>query len=95
VGSLSQFKEYAGPLLRGQLSAGEGISGIRFFKGIENADYLLHNSILRRFPSIVAPARPDGWRSVNGRIEQLANCSFHESLANRRSSNLARVGLGQ
>jgi hypothetical protein len=48
VGSLSQFEEYTGPLLRGHLSAGKGIGGIGLLKGVENADYLLHNSILRR-----------------------------------------------
>jgi hypothetical protein len=30
VGSLSQFEEYAGTLLRGQLSAGRRIGGIGF-----------------------------------------------------------------
>jgi len=47
VGSLSQFKEYGGPLLRGHLSAGKGIGGIGFLKVVENADYFLHNLILR------------------------------------------------
>ena len=47
VGSLSQFEEYAGPLLRGHLSAGKRVRGIGFLKGIENADYFLHNPILR------------------------------------------------
>jgi hypothetical protein len=47
VGSLSQFEEYAGPLLRGHLSAGKGIGGIGFLKGVENADYFLHSPILR------------------------------------------------
>lgn len=42
MGSLSQFEEYSGPLLRGHLSAGKGIGGIGLLKGIENADYFLH-----------------------------------------------------
>ena len=46
MGSLSQFEEYAGPLLRGHLSAGKGIGGIGFLKAVEDADYLLHNPIL-------------------------------------------------
>jgi len=46
VGSLSQFEENVGPLLRGHLSAGKGIGGIGFLKGVENADYFLHNLIL-------------------------------------------------
>jgi len=28
------------------LSAGKGIGGIGFFKGVKNADYLFHNLIL-------------------------------------------------
>jgi len=47
AGSLTQFEEYVGPLLRGHLSAGNGIGGIGFFKGVENADYFLHTLILR------------------------------------------------
>jgi hypothetical protein len=47
VGSLSQFEEYADPLLRGHLSAGKIIGGIGFLKGIEHADYFLHSLILR------------------------------------------------
>jgi hypothetical protein len=46
VGSLSQFEENVGPLLRGHLSAGKGIGGIGFFKGVKNADYFFHNLIL-------------------------------------------------
>ena len=46
VGSLSQFEEYASPLLRGHLSAGKGIGGIGFLKGVENSDHFLHNLIL-------------------------------------------------
>ena len=46
MGSLSQFEEDVGPLLRGHLSAGKGIGGIGFFTGVENADYFLHNLIL-------------------------------------------------
>ena len=49
MGSLPQFEEYAGPLLRGHLSAGKCIGGIGLLKGVENADHFLHNSILRRF----------------------------------------------
>jgi hypothetical protein len=47
VGSLSQFEEYADPLLRGHLSAGKGIGGIGLLKAGENADYFLHDLILR------------------------------------------------
>jgi hypothetical protein len=46
VGSLPQFEEYGGPLLRGHLSAVKGIGGIGLLKGIEDADYFLHNLIL-------------------------------------------------
>ena len=46
MGSLSQFEEYAGPLLRGQLSAGKGVRGIGFLKTVEDADYFLHDLIL-------------------------------------------------
>jgi hypothetical protein len=38
VGSLSQFEENVGPLLRGPLRAGKGIGGIGFLKGVKNAD---------------------------------------------------------
>jgi hypothetical protein len=38
VGSLSQFEENVGPLLRGHVSAGKGIGGIGFLKGAKNAD---------------------------------------------------------
>ena len=47
MGSLSQFEEYAGPLLRGHMSAGKGIGGIGFLKTVEHADYFLHSAILR------------------------------------------------
>jgi hypothetical protein len=47
VGPLSQFEEYADPLLRSHLRAGNGIGAIGFLKGIENADYFLHDPILR------------------------------------------------
>ena len=47
MGSLSQFEEYAGPLLRGHLGAGKGIGGIGFLEAVENADYFLHSLILR------------------------------------------------
>jgi hypothetical protein len=43
MGSLSQFEEYADPLLRGHLSAGKGIGGIGLLKAGENADYFLHH----------------------------------------------------
>ena len=46
MGSLSQFEEYTGPLLRGHLGAGKGIG---FLKGVEDADYFLHSLILRWF----------------------------------------------
>ena len=46
MGSLSQFEEYAGPLLRGHLSAGNGVGGIGLLKAVEDADYFLHNLIL-------------------------------------------------
>ena len=46
MGSLSQFEEYAGPLLRGHLSAGNGIGGIGFLKAVEDADHFIHNLIL-------------------------------------------------
>ena len=55
VGSLSQFKEYAGPLLRGHLSAGEGIGGIGLFEAGENADYFLHGLILVGSSIMVSP----------------------------------------
>jgi hypothetical protein len=47
VGSLSQFEEYAGALLRGHLSAGKSIGRVGFLKAVENADYFLHDLILR------------------------------------------------
>jgi hypothetical protein len=47
VGSLSQFEEYVGPLLWSHLSAGNGIGGIGCLKRVENADYFLHDPILR------------------------------------------------
>ena len=43
MGSLSQFEEYADPLLRGHLNAGNGVGGIGFLKAVEDADYFLHN----------------------------------------------------
>lgn len=39
VGSLSQFEEDVGPLLRGHLRAGKGVGGIDLFEGVKNADY--------------------------------------------------------
>jgi hypothetical protein len=38
VGSLSQFEEYAGALLRAHQSAGKRIGGIGFLKGVEDTD---------------------------------------------------------
>ncbi len=49
VGALSQFEEYAGPPLRGHFSTGKRIRSIGFLKAVENADYFLHNLILRGF----------------------------------------------
>ena len=49
MGSLSQFKEDVGALLRGHLSAGEGVRGVGLLKTGENTDYFLHNPILRWF----------------------------------------------
>ena len=46
MGSLSQFEEYADPLLRGHLSAGNSVGGIGFLKTVEDTDYFLHNLIL-------------------------------------------------
>lgn len=46
MGSLSQFEEDVGPLLRGHLRAKKGVGGIGFFKGVKNADYFLHTVIL-------------------------------------------------
>ncbi len=46
MGSLSQFEEYADPLLRAHLTAGNGVGGIGFLEAVENADYLLHAFIL-------------------------------------------------
>jgi hypothetical protein len=72
VGSLSQFEEYAGPLLRGQLSAGKGVGGIGFLKTVEDADYFLHNFILLwLFDCCVVglsscEAKERGWRLLVG-----------------------------
>ena len=52
MGSLSQFEENVGPLLRGHLSAGKGIRGIGFFEGVKNADDFLHSFILLWFPLV-------------------------------------------
>jgi len=57
VGSLSQFEEDVHPLLRGHLSAGKGIGGIGFFKGVKNADYSLHNLILLSCSILAAAER--------------------------------------
>jgi len=69
VGSLSQFEEYAGPLLRSQLSAGKGVGGIGFLKTVEDADYFLHNFILlwllRRGAQFLR-AKERGWRLLVG-----------------------------
>ena len=67
MGSLPQFEEYAGPLLRGHLSAGNCIGGIGLLKAVENADHFLHNSILRRFQIMAASAlRTRERRSADG-----------------------------
>ena len=47
MGSLSQFEECGDALLRGHSSAGEGVGGIGLVKAVEDADYFLHNLILR------------------------------------------------
>jgi hypothetical protein len=72
VGSLSQFEEYAGPLLRGQLSAGKGVGVIGFLKTVEDADYFLHILILlwfvrwlRRGAQFLR-AKERGWRLLVG-----------------------------
>ena len=46
MGSLSQFEEYANPLLWAYLTAGHGVGSVGFLKAVENADYFLHNLIL-------------------------------------------------
>ena len=48
VGSLSQFEEYASPLLRAHLTAGNGVGGVGFLEAVEDANYFLHNLILLR-----------------------------------------------
>src|ERR1700741_2604763 len=47
VVSLSQFEEYAAPLLRAHLSAGKGIGGVGFFKALENAHDFFPTPIVR------------------------------------------------
>ena len=49
MGSLSQFKEDGGALLRGHLSTGKGVGGVGLLKAGENADYSLHDLIVRWF----------------------------------------------
>lgn len=46
MSSLPQFEEYVDPLLRGHLSAGNGIGSVGLVKGVENTDEFLHNPIL-------------------------------------------------
>ena len=55
MGSISQFEEYAGALLRGHLSAGKGIRRIGLVEVGENTDYFLHNLILRWFFNFGGP----------------------------------------
>ena len=50
VDSLSQFEECGDPLLRCHSSAGESVGGISLIKTGEDADYFLHDLILRWFP---------------------------------------------
>jgi len=49
MGSFPQLEEYGDSLLRGHLNAAEGIGEIGFLKGVEDADYFLHSSILPCF----------------------------------------------
>ena len=49
MGSLSQFKEDGDALLRGHLSAGKGVGGVGLLMAGENADYSLHEVIVRWF----------------------------------------------
>jgi len=58
VGSLSQFKEDGDTMLRGHLSAGKGVGGVGLLKAGENADYSLHNLIVR-CSSILASVREE------------------------------------
>ena len=43
MGSLTQFEEYAGALLRGHLSAGKSIGRIGLVEAGENTNYFFHN----------------------------------------------------
>jgi hypothetical protein len=54
VGSLSQFKEDGGALLRGHLSAGKGVGGVSLLKAGENAHYSLHSHIVRWVVRLIA-----------------------------------------
>jgi hypothetical protein len=47
MGSLSQFEEYPGPLLRGHSLAGNSVGGIGLLETVENADHFFHSLILR------------------------------------------------
>ncbi len=68
MGSLSEFEENVGPLLRGHPSAGKGIGGIGFLKGVENADYFLHN--LNFTPVVRVPAVAVGPSRYLGAVGQ-------------------------
>ena len=86
VGSLSQFKKYAGPLLRVHLSAGKGIGGIGLFKTGENTDYFLHQPILRWF---------FGSGSYPGQMLKTAGHAMAERLLQKRSSEKTNAVLPQ
>jgi hypothetical protein len=87
VGSLSQFEEYAGPLLRGHLSAGGSVGGIGFLKAVEDADYFLHTlNLTRETPPAWALQLYDGENTpkVLG-IDSLE--AMEENWRGRRGSN--------
>ena len=74
MGSLSQFEEYAGPLLRGHFSTGKRVRGIGILKAVEKADYFLHTLILRQLfdCGAVDPALPQA------RIQDRRQRALHE-----------------
>ena len=63
MGSLSQCKEHGDPLQRGHFSAGKCIGDVGLVKAVENADYFLHDLILRWFFGCVALAKNSRNRS--------------------------------
>src|ERR1035438_5996410 len=63
AGSFPQFEEDTGALLRGHLSAGEGVGGIGFVEAGENTGYFLHVLILRRLYACDSTGNP---RSSSG-----------------------------